>query len=601
MTTELETNIVAYLYIYPYSRSSSERNIHKLLQRMTTELETNIVAVERVKEYTETPTEVNRVVSENDNRVRDKHCSCRKSEGIHRNSYRGVVSEGMTTELETNIVAVVVQKLRNSSYFIYIRVQRQTELANIVERVKEYTETPTEVNSSYFIYIPTQGVVSENDNRVRDKHCSCRKSEGIHRNSYRGVVSENDNRVRDKHCSCRESEGIHKTPTERESEGIHRNSYRGKWFLFYIYIPTQGVVSENDNRVRDKHCSCRESEEYTETPTERSSYFIYIPTQGVVSENDNRVRDKHCSCRKSEGIHRNSYRGVVSENDNRVRDKHCSCRESEGIHRNSYRGVVSENDSRVRDKHCSCRKSEGIHRNSYREVKFLLYISYSRVVMRMTTELETNIVAERVVSENDNRVRDKHCSCRIHRNSYRVKEYTETQTSRRSISENDNRVRDKHCSKEGIVRGVVSENDNRVRDKHCSCRKSEGIHRNSYRGVVSENDNRVRDKHCSCRESEGIHRNSYRGVVSENDNRVRDKHCSCRESEGIHRNSYRELETNIVAVERVKEYTETPTEVNSSYFIYIPTQGVVSENDNRVRDKHCSCRESEGINSYRGK
>ncbi|CAG2256926.1 unnamed protein product [Mytilus edulis] len=193
----------------------------------------------------------------------------------------------------------------------------------------------------------------------------------------------------------------------------------------------------------------------------------------------------------------------------------------------------------------------------------------------MTTELETNIVAVERVKEYTETPTEIPVE--------RVKEYTETQ-------------------------GVVSENDNRVRDKHCSCRESEGIHRNSYRGVVSENDNRVRDKHCSCRESEGIHRNSYRGVVSENDNRVRDKHCSCRESEGIHRNSYRvrmttELETNIVAVERVKEYTETPTEVNSSYFIYIPTQGVVSENDNRVRDKHCSCRESEGIhrNSYRGK
>ncbi|CAG2229987.1 ABC transporter ecdL,ATP-binding cassette transporter abc1,Uncharacterized ABC transporter ATP-binding protein YwjA,ABC transporter C family member 15,Multidrug resistance-associated protein 4,Multidrug resistance-associated protein 6,ABC transporter C family member 10,ABC transporter atnG,ABC transporter C family member 4,ABC transporter C family member 12,ATP-binding cassette sub-family C member 11,Multiple drug resistance-associated protein-like transporter 1,Putative uncharacterized protein YKR104W,ABC len=39
-----------------------------------------------------------------------------------------------------------------------------------------------------------------------------------------------------------------------------------------------------------------------------------------------------------------------------------------------------------------------------------------------------------------------------------------------------------------------------------------------------------------------------------------------------------ELETNIVAVERVKEYTETPTEVNSSYFIYIPTQGELETN-----------------------
>jgi len=30
---------------------------------MTTELETNIVAVERVKEYTETPTEVNMIIN----------------------------------------------------------------------------------------------------------------------------------------------------------------------------------------------------------------------------------------------------------------------------------------------------------------------------------------------------------------------------------------------------------------------------------------------------------------------------------------------------------------------------------------------------------
>ncbi|CAG2229975.1 unnamed protein product [Mytilus edulis] len=181
---------------------------------MTTELETNIVAVERVKEYTETPTEVNSsyfiyiptqgVVSENDNRVRDKHCSCRESEGIHRNSYYRS-SQRMTTELETNIVAV--ERVKE---YTETPTEETTELeTNIVavERVKEYTETPTEVNSSYFIYIPTQGVVSENDNRVRDKHCSCRESEGIHRNSYRGVVSENDNRVRDNIVAV-ESEGM---------------------------------------------------------------------------------------------------------------------------------------------------------------------------------------------------------------------------------------------------------------------------------------------------------------------------------------------------------------------------------------------------------
>ncbi|CAG2229979.1 unnamed protein product [Mytilus edulis] len=363
----------------------------------------------------------------------------------------------MTTELETNIVAV--------------------------ERVKEYTETPTEVNSSYFIYIPTQGVVSENDNRVRDKHCSCRESEGIHRNSYRGVVSENDSRVRDKHCSC------------RESEGIHRNSYRSEIILDTYIYPTQRSSHENDNRV-DK-----QAVEYTETPTEvNSSYFIYIPTQGVVSENDNRVRDKHCSCRESEGIHRNSYRavervkeytetptevnssyfiyiptqGVVSENDNRVRDKHCSCRESEGIHRNSYRGVVSENDNRVRDKHCSCRESEGIHRNSYRGV----------------------------VSENDNRVRDKHCSCRE-----RMKEYS--RSSQKLLAE----VNSSYFIYISLLKRVVSwrMTRNRVRESNIVAVESEGIHRNSYRGVVSENDNRVRDKHCSCRKSEGIHRNSYRG------------------------------------------------------------------------------------------
>ncbi|CAG2256927.1 ABC transporter ecdL,ATP-binding cassette transporter abc1,Uncharacterized ABC transporter ATP-binding protein YwjA,ABC transporter C family member 15,Multidrug resistance-associated protein 4,Multidrug resistance-associated protein 6,ABC transporter C family member 10,ABC transporter atnG,ABC transporter C family member 4,ABC transporter C family member 12,ATP-binding cassette sub-family C member 11,Multiple drug resistance-associated protein-like transporter 1,Putative uncharacterized protein YKR104W,ABC len=123
----------------------------------------------------------------------------------------------MTTELETNIVAV--------------------------ERVKEYTETPTEVNSSYFIYIPTQGVVSENDNRVRDKHCSCRKSEGIHRNSYRGVVSENDNRVRDKHCSCRERvKEYTETPTEAAWE-IEDKKPASSW-------PDKGCVEFNDYGVR---------------------------------------------------------------------------------------------------------------------------------------------------------------------------------------------------------------------------------------------------------------------------------------------------------------------------------------------------------------
>ncbi|CAG2229984.1 unnamed protein product [Mytilus edulis] len=384
----------------------------------------------------------------------------------------------MTTELETNIVAV--------------------------ERVKEYRETLQRVIVLIFIYIPTQGVVSENDNRVRDKHCSCRESEGKHTQklSYRRVQR-----------------------VKQTAQLV---------LILYIYIPTQGVVSEmtteletnicswvvseNNNRVRDKHCSCRRVKEYTETPTEvNNSYFIYIPTQGVVSENDNRVRDKHCSCRRVKE-YTETPGGVVSENDNRVRDKHCSCRESEGIHRNSYRGVVSENDNRVRDKHCSCRESEGIHRNSYRGV-----------VSENDNRLETNIVAVE-----------------------RVKEYTETPTeSVRMTTELETIVAVERVK--GIQGGVVSENDNRVRDKHCSCRESEGIHRNSYRGVVSENDS---------------------------------------------------LETNIVAVERVKEYTETPTEVNSSYFIYIPTQGVVvSENDNRVRDKHCSCRESEGIhrNSYRGK
>ncbi|CAG2256915.1 unnamed protein product [Mytilus edulis] len=180
----------------------------------------------------------------------------------------------------------------------------------------------------------------------------------------------------------------------------------------------------------------------------------------------------------------------------------------------------------------------------------------------MTTELETNIVAVE-----------------------RVKEYTETPTEVNSSYF----IYIPRSSPTELETNIVAVE--RVK------------YRNSYRGVVSENDNRELETNIVAVESEGIHRNSYRGVVSENDNRVRDKHCSCRKSEGIHRNSYRELETNIVAVERVKEYTETPTEVNSSYFIYIPTQGVVSENDNRVRDKHCSCRESEGIhrNSYRGK
>ncbi|CAG2256913.1 ABCC2 [Mytilus edulis] len=96
------------------------------LVRMTTELETNIVAVERVKEYTETPTE---------------------SEGIHRNSYRGnssyfisllkgVVSEN-DKELETNIVAV--ERVKNTQKLLQ---------AEVGDRV-------------LILYISTQGVVRE--------------------------------------------------------------------------------------------------------------------------------------------------------------------------------------------------------------------------------------------------------------------------------------------------------------------------------------------------------------------------------------------------------------------------------------------------------
>ncbi|CAG2229983.1 unnamed protein product [Mytilus edulis] len=309
-----------------------------------------------------------------------------------------------------------------------------------------------------------------------------------------------------------------------ESEGIHRNSYRG-------------VVSENDNRLETNIVAVERVK-----GIHRNSY------RGVVSENTTELETNIVAV-ESEGIHRNSYREMISEND--IVETNIVAGE-EGIHRNSYRGVVSENDNRVRDKHCSCRKVKE-HRNSYRGES-----------VRMTTELETNIVAVEVKG--------------IHRNSYR---------------------------------GVVSENDNRVRDKHCGCR-SEGIHKaptevnDSYfiyiptQGVVrvvSENDNRELETNIVAVERVKEYTETpteVNRVVSENDNRVRQQ--SCRESEGIHRNSYRgnivavELETNMKeyteTLQRVKEYTETPTEVNSSYFIYIPTQGVVSENDNRVRDKN---------------
>ncbi|CAG2256918.1 unnamed protein product [Mytilus edulis] len=181
----------------------------------------------------------------------------------------------MTTELETNIVAVESEGIHRNSYrgkivliFIYIPTQGVVS-ENDNCREKEYTETPS------------RGVVSENDSEETN---IVAVSEGIHRNSYRGVVSENDNRVRDKHCSCRESEGIQK-PEVNSS--------------YFIYIPTQGVVSENDNRLETNIVAVERVKEYTETPTEvNSSYFYIYPTQGVVSENDNRVRDKHCSCRR---------------------------------------------------------------------------------------------------------------------------------------------------------------------------------------------------------------------------------------------------------------------------------------------------------------
>ncbi|CAG2200812.1 ABCC1 [Mytilus edulis] len=118
------------------------------LVRMTTELETNIVAVERVKEYTET---YRGYIPENDNRVRDKHCSCRERE---------------YTETPTE------------TYFIYpysrSRVRMTTELETNIEAVESEGIHRNSLNF-YFIYIPTQGVVKENDNRVRDKHCSCRE------------------------------------------------------------------------------------------------------------------------------------------------------------------------------------------------------------------------------------------------------------------------------------------------------------------------------------------------------------------------------------------------------------------------------------------
>ncbi|CAG2256922.1 unnamed protein product [Mytilus edulis] len=374
MTTELETNIVAVERVKEYTETPTEEKS----VRMTTELETNIVAVERVKNTQNT--EVNRsshcreseaeyrnphrgnnifsryiptqgVVSENDKQQIETN-SCR-NEGIHRNSYRGEVSENDN-------------RVRDKH-------------CSCRER-KEYTETPTEVNSSYFIYIPTQGVVSENDNRVRDKHCSCRERGRIHRNSYRGVVSENDNRVRDNIVAVERVKEYTETPTEVNSS-------------YFIYIPTQGVVSENDNRVRETNIVAVERvKEYTETPTEVNSFILYISLYSRSSQSSQRMTTElETNIVAVERVKEytetpTEVNRVVSENDNRVRDKHCSCRESEGIHRNSYRGV-SVRMTRVRDKHCSCRESEGIHRNSYRG------ILPRRVRM---TELENIVAVERV-------------------------------------------------------------------------------------------------------------------------------------------------------------------------------------------------------------
>ncbi|CAG2256917.1 ABCC1 [Mytilus edulis] len=188
MTTELETNIVAVgesegihrnsyrgkivlIYIYPNIVAVESEGIHRnsyrvqrankvaVKRRNTTELETNIFSQkERVKEWSvRNPTEIHRkptdiptqgVVSENDNRVETNIVAVERVKE-YRNTEE---SKRMTGELETNIAAA--------------------------ERVKEYMcRNPTEVNSSYFIYIPTRrkSRASENDNRVRDQTLGCRE------------------------------------------------------------------------------------------------------------------------------------------------------------------------------------------------------------------------------------------------------------------------------------------------------------------------------------------------------------------------------------------------------------------------------------------
>ncbi|CAG2200806.1 unnamed protein product [Mytilus edulis] len=165
----------------------------------------------------------------------------------------------MTTELETNIVAV--------------------------ERVKEYTETPTEVNSSYFIYIPTQGVVSENDNRVRDKHLAVER------------VKE-----------------YTETPTEVTPRVLILN----------IYPYSQGVVRVVKTPERDRIAQKPDStEEYRMTARVKTNIVAVERVKeytGSISENDNRVRDKHCSCRRVKEYSENDNR--VSENDKQL----TSCR-----------------------------------------------------------------------------------------------------------------------------------------------------------------------------------------------------------------------------------------------------------------------------------
>ncbi|CAG2256924.1 ABCC1 [Mytilus edulis] len=235
------------------------------------------------------------------------------------------------TTVETNIVAVERVKSYRDIY-PYSNISE-----NAAERVKEYTETPTEVNSSYFIYITrvvitTKGEIVRMTNRVQ-RVASEKELRGISAGresepeTHRGVVSENDNRAETNIVAVERVKEYTETPTEvnrgnkrmtieletnivlgRESEGIQEKLLQSVNSSYFIYIPTQGGamrMTQQRDRASEKWTTelgetnivvCRERKEYTK------------PYRGVVSENDNELETNIVAV-ESEGIHRNSYRG----------------------------------------------------------------------------------------------------------------------------------------------------------------------------------------------------------------------------------------------------------------------------------------------------